>query len=322
MQGLYIRSGRQELFTQTLKTPMNIRQLEYFLAVAECKSMTAAAAALGIAQPTLTKAVRALERELGVKLFERMPRGVDLTPFGRTLLRHAEAIRVQFGDAKNEIGALRGGTYGTVTIGAGPAWLRRLLPQAVARALEKNPSIHVRIEGGFDDVLLRALRQGHLDFVVAELPAPEAAHDMKMIPLTSDRLGVCCRKGHELEGVPKLPLSSLLKYPWVMPPQTTRAHQRMKALFVAADLAPPRAVVETESMAFLLQMVRFFDALTFTVSTTLKLPEAADLTMIDVPALEAVRSAGIIRRKNGWLSPAAETIVKELIAICQEEPTN
>ena len=301
---------------------MNIRQLEYFLTVADCKSMTLAAATLGIAQPTLTKTVRALELELGVRLFERMPRGMELTPFGRSLLRHAEAIKVQFGDAKNEIEALRGGKYGTVVIGAGPAWLRRHLPAAVAAAIGKNPSIRVRIDGGFDDALLRALRHGEVDMVIAELPGSDMPRDLKMQPLTSDRLGVCCRKDHGLVGRRNPALSDLLKYPWVMPPHTTRAHQRLMALFVSTDLAPPATVVQTESMAFILQMVRFSDALTFTVSTTLTLPEAADLVMLDVPELEAVRSAGIITRKDGWLSPAAEAIVEELISICEQEPTN
>ncbi len=284
--------------------------------------MTLAATILGIAQPTLTKTVRALELELGVKLFERMPRGVELTPYGQSLLRHAEAIKVQFGDAKNEIESLRGGKVGTVTIGAGPAWLRRLLPAAVAKAAAKNPSIRVRIEGGFDDALLRALRHGEVDLVVAELPASDAARDLRMQPLSTDRLGVCCRKDHELTGRRNLAAPELLKYPWAMPPETTRAHQRLKALFTAMDLPPPKAVVETDSLAFLLQMARFSDALTFTVSTTLKLPEAVDLVMLKVPELDAFRSAGIITRKDGWLSPAAEAIVEELVAICEREPTN
>ncbi|WP_159587993.1 LysR family transcriptional regulator [Chelativorans xinjiangense] len=301
---------------------MNIRQLEYFLTVAECKSMTLAATTLGIAQPTLTKTVRALELELGVKLFERMPRGMELTPYGQSLLRHAEAIKVQFGDAKNEIEALRGGKVGTVTIGAGPAWLRRLLPAAVAKAAAKNPSIRVRIEGGFDDALLRALRHGEVDLVVAELPASDAARDLRMQPLSTDRLGVCCRKNHELTSRRNLAAPELLKYPWAMPPETTRAHQRLKALFTAMDLPSPKAVVETDSLAFLLQMARFSDALTFTVSTTLKLPEAVDLVMLKVPELDAFRSAGIVTRKDGWLSPAAEAIVEELVAICKQEPTN
>ena len=75
-------------------------------------------------------------------------------------------------------------------------------------------------------------------------------------------------------------------------------------------------------MAFLLQMVRFSDALTFTVTTTLKTPEASGVVMLEIPELSAMRNAGIITRKNSWLAPAAEAIVDELVEICTREPTN
>lgn len=158
---------------------MDLRRLEYFLSVAKHLSITAAAAELGLAQPTLTKSIRLLEEELGVSLFERLPRGVDLTEFGRSLLRHAQAMHVQARDALNEIEGLRGGTIGMVTIGAGPSWLRRHLPRAVARTLSRNPSLRVRIDGGFDDALLRALRHGEVDFVVSELPSPDRSADLR-----------------------------------------------------------------------------------------------------------------------------------------------
>src|SRR5215469_4705109 len=107
---------------------MDFRQLEYFLRVAQRKNISLAAADLNIAQPTLTKSIKLLEDRLGVKLFERLPRGVALTPFGQTLLRHAEAVHVQIRDAGQEIAAQRSGTVGTVAIGAGPTWLRSYLP--------------------------------------------------------------------------------------------------------------------------------------------------------------------------------------------------
>jgi DNA-binding transcriptional LysR family regulator len=301
---------------------VNIRQLEYFLSVAANRSITVAAQKLRVSQPTLTKTIRALEAELGVTLFERMPRGVNLTPYGHSLLRHAEAIHVQFGDAKREIEGLKGGRYGTVLIGAGPAWLRRHLPRAVAIATSKNPSIKVNVEGGYDDALMRSLRQGDIDMVIAELPPKESARDLTIKVLTSDRLCICCRADHELTRRKKLSLANLLSFPWAMPPETTRASQRLRALFTSLDLPTPNAVVQTESMAFLLQTVRFSDALTFTVTTTLKTPEASGIVMLDIPELSAVRSAGIITRKNSWLSPAAEAIVDELVRICAKEPTN
>ena len=74
---------------------IDLRELEYFLAIAERRSFTAAAAELNITQPALTKSIRLLEDELGVQLFRRLPRGVELTPYGASLARHARAVRVQ-----------------------------------------------------------------------------------------------------------------------------------------------------------------------------------------------------------------------------------
>lgn len=301
---------------------MNLRQLEYFLAVVKARSLTGAAASLGVAQPTLTKSIRALETELGVSLFRRLPRGVEVTEFGRGLLRHAESVNIQMRDAAKEIASLRGGASGAVTIGAGPAWLRRHLPAAVAETVARNPAIRVRVDGGFDDVLLRALRQGEVDFVVAEIPSAETARDLDVMPLTSDSLGVMCRDGHPLAGRRNLGAERLLEFQWAMPPDSTKTLRRLNALFVAANLRPPEVAVESESMAFLVQIVRHSDMISFTVSTTVSLPECQGLRFLRVPALAARREAGVITRKGGWLSPAAEAIVAELKKICATEPTN
>src|SRR5437879_4359032 len=118
---------------------MDFRQLEYFLRVAQRKNISLAAVDLNIAQPTLTKSIRLLEEKPGCKWFERLPRGVALTTFGTTLLRHAEAVHVQMKDAGHEIAAQRSGAVGTVLIGAGPTWLRRYLPAALARTISAHP---------------------------------------------------------------------------------------------------------------------------------------------------------------------------------------
>lgn len=300
---------------------MNLRQLEHFLAIARAGSITGAAAELGVAQPTLTKSLRALEEELGVSLFDRLPRGVAVTQFGRSLLRHAETVNIQLRDAVREIDSLRGGTSGTVAIGAGPAWLRRHLPLAVAQTLARNPAVHVRVDGGFDDALLRELRRGEVDFVVAELPSP-IPPDLEATPLTSDSLGVMARAGHPLAGQRNVPITRLLDFPWASPPEATRAQQRLRALFTAMDLPPPEPVLETESMAFLIQFVRQSDALTFTVSTTLRIHESEDMVMLHTPQWATTRRAGVITRKGGWLSPAAQAIIDQLQQICAAEPTN
>jgi LysR family transcriptional regulator of gallate degradation len=301
---------------------MNLRQLDQFLSVARCGSFTGASAELGVAQPSLTKSIRAIERELGVTLFERLPRGVVLTGAGHALRRHAERVGVQMLDATRELKALVGEAGGSVVVGAGPSWLRRLLPEAAANAIRNNPSLRLSVVGGFDDVLLKALRAGELDFVVAELPPEENAADLTLQALTSDRLTVLCRQGHPLAATASPSLGELLAFPWVMPPSTTRAQQRLNALFVAADFPPPHILVETESLAFLLQLLLGSDALTFSVASTADLPEAAGTVMLDVPQLRAHRSAGVISRRHGWLPEAARAIVEDLQRLCRPETRN
>ena len=194
---------------------MDLRQLEYFLRVAQRRNISAAAAELNITQPSLTKSMKLLEKELGVRLFDRLARGVELTDYGQTLLRHAEAVHVQIGDASSEIAALRSGTFGAVSVGAGPAWLRRHLPLAVAQTVARYPGIRIRVGGGFDEELFRALRRGDYDFVVAELPQAQDRRGLEVRPLTSDELGVCCRAGHPLAGRRRTAVRDLLAYPWV-----------------------------------------------------------------------------------------------------------
>jgi LysR family transcriptional regulator of gallate degradation len=299
-----------------------LRQFEYFISVADAGSFTAAATKLGVAQPTLTKSIHALETELQVKLFERLPRGIALTPFGAALRRHAERVGLQVLDAVREIDTLRSGVHGSVAIGAGPSWLRRLLPEAVAGVITSDRSIHVSVQGGYDDMLLRDLRSGSLDFVVAELPWPENAGDLELTQLSADTLGVCCRSGHPLEGREHLSVRDLLDFPWIMPLRSSRARQRLNGLFAASDLPPPRVAVETESQSFLLQILAQSDALSFTMATTVALPEAGGITMLDVPTLSVIRKAGIVSRRDGWLSPAARAIIDALKAICARESRN
>lgn len=301
---------------------MNLRQLEYFLAVAKSLNITGAAVDLGVAQPTLTKSIRALEEELGVQLFDRLPRGVQLTEFGQSLLRHAETVNVQVQDAMSEIDWLRRGAVGTVSIGAGPAWLRRHLPVSLARTVMANPAVRARVVGGYDDVLLRALRRGELDFVVAELPLRELSQDLAIERLTADELGPCCRADHPLARQNEPEPCQLLEFPWILPPRNTRSHRRLQALFVALDLPLPQIVVETESMAFILNMLRESDALSFLGSTTMQWSEGQDIAMLKVPRISAVREAGLISRKDGWLSPAATAIIAELRIVCAARPKN
>jgi LysR family transcriptional regulator of gallate degradation len=231
---------------------MDLRAVEYFAAVAERGTLRAAAAGLGISQPALTKAIRRLEDELGVILFDRQARGVTLTAYGRSLRRNTRNLQASFREAREEIAALRAGIAGRVRIGAGPSWERSVLPQAIARFTADRPAVQLHVVGGADDALKAQLRAGELDFVLAATPdAPQLEPDLDWRPLMADDYRVIAAADHPLHGRPlhgrhNPTLADLLGYPWILPSAGTQMAERLRVIFRAHGLPPPEPVIETD----------------------------------------------------------------------------
>src|SRR5258708_5519294 len=128
--------------------------VRHFLAVANEGSISAACTRLAVTQPALTKSIQRLETQLGVKLFERLPRGMALTPYGNTLLPHARRIEAECRFAEVEMQAFRGGRSGRLRVGAGPYFGAALVPGAIARLQERYPKLDVEIMVVVNDVIL------------------------------------------------------------------------------------------------------------------------------------------------------------------------
>jgi DNA-binding transcriptional LysR family regulator len=167
-------------------TTVELRHLRYFVAVAEELHFRRAAERLYVAQPAVSEQVRKLEAELGVRLFDRTTRGVTLTGAGRALLDHARRVLHQAEVAQlaarnaDERSALRLRVgYTTVSL---PASVPRALQQLAAAA----PCVEVTLETGPATSLTQSLREGWLDAVVAELPAP--ANGLRTTTLGSEHL--------------------------------------------------------------------------------------------------------------------------------------
>lgn len=152
---------------------MNLRQLRYVVATAEHGTMTSAAQALYVAQPALSRAVRELERELGVELFARSGRGVVLTPVGEQVVRQAR-VALDAVDAIEGLSAGRSNGRGAelriaVTASLEPELTGRLIP----RFAHDQPAVRVRVIRCADrDRVAAALRAGRADLALADLPVP------------------------------------------------------------------------------------------------------------------------------------------------------
>jgi DNA-binding transcriptional LysR family regulator len=299
---------------------MDFAQIRYFNAVARHGSFSAAAKALGITQPGLTKAMRRLEASLDCTLFKRLPRGVVLTPQGEALLGHASRLDVQLEDARKQVRAQARGAVGELGIGAGPSWLGRALPRVVAELTTVYPGLSFHVVGGYNSVLMEALSKGDLDLVVSALPDRVPA-GLKAIPLTTDTVSVVARRGHPLRTKPRPQPSSTLEYPWVLPGRDVLLRSRLEALFRVAGLEPPAAQIESDSISFIAGVLRNSDMLSF--ATRRVLPSEMDgVEPLPIPRLTMTRSAGILSRADAGSTPATQAFIAAIRKLAQELGAN
>jgi DNA-binding transcriptional LysR family regulator len=177
---------------------MELRHLRYFVAIAEERSFTRAAERLWLAQPGLSTQIRRLEAELGVRLFERHTRGVDLTGAGEVFLERARAALVA-ADAASRTGIdLEAGVLGTLRLGlsTAPSW--RLASMLLEAFSLNRPGIEVNILESYGGGLSRDLRDGRLDAVLA--PSIFGAADFHSLQVGSEPWVVLVGASHRLAG--------------------------------------------------------------------------------------------------------------------------
>lgn len=152
---------------------VQLQQLAYFVAVAEIRHFTQAAESLGIAQPSLSKQIRTLEKELGAPLFSRARGNITLTPAGEILLPLAKRILADVDTARLEVRELAGLVRGRVRLGATPSLCGGLLADVLRRFHDSYPGISLTVEEGGSRDLVRELTRGSLDLALVILPLAE-----------------------------------------------------------------------------------------------------------------------------------------------------
>jgi DNA-binding transcriptional LysR family regulator len=178
---------------------MELRHLRYFIAIAEERSFTGAAERLWVAQPGLSTQIRRLETELGVRLFERHTRGVDLTPAGELFLDRARVTLAAAETAAATGRDLEAGVIGSVRLGVANEARWHLAPDLLHRFTQERPGVELTVVEGYGGTLWRDLRDGRLDALLA--PAGHAAVDLKALELGSEPWVVLVGTGHPLAGI-------------------------------------------------------------------------------------------------------------------------
>jgi DNA-binding transcriptional LysR family regulator len=176
---------------------MELRQLEHFVAVAEERHFTRAAERLMISQSALSASVRALERELAVRLFARNTRSVELTAPGRVLLTEARRALGSVRAAKEAVEAVQGLLRGTLSVGTEQCVAGVDVPALLARFRSVHPGVEIRLRQADSATLISEVAACRLDLAFVALPG-EAPADLRMLPLTREPMVLLCHPDHPL----------------------------------------------------------------------------------------------------------------------------
>jgi len=189
---------------------VELRHLEYFVAVAEEQHFTRAAERMRVAQSGLSASIRSLERELGAPLFVRSTRRVELTEAGRALLAEARRTLASADAARQAVAAVKGLLRGSLAVGAeqclGVVDVARLL----AAFRDRHPDVEIMLRQGASADLCTDLRAGRLDmaFVATDGKPPE---QLDLIPLAAEPMMVVCHPAHRFADGPPVDWEELEK---------------------------------------------------------------------------------------------------------------
>ena len=234
---------------------MDLKQLEYFVRVAELGSFTRAAIALDVAQPALSRQVRLLEVELHQTLLTRNGRGAVPTEAGKLLLAHGRGILHQVDRAREELGRVRGSLAGRVAVGL-PTSLARVLTVPLTRAFRRQmPDATISISEGLSVAMQESLVTGRLDIAVLYNAQPTA--DVEIAPLLEEELLlVQLRPAGLAEDPPYGPISlkDVSKLPLVIPskPNAIRMHIESEMANVGCR---PNIALEIDGVSAILDLV-------------------------------------------------------------------
>ncbi len=300
---------------------MNLRQIEYFIQVAELGSFSKAAVVLDVAQPALSRQVRALETELRENLLLRNGRGVTLTDAGRRLLEHGQGILQLVATARDDLGARRDEPVGQIVVGLPPSLARRLTLPLIEMFRAELPKARLAIIEGFSVHIAEWLATNRVDLGLVYNPEPLPS--IEITPVLQERLcliGPAPTAASRVVPAParkEIALKDVARLPLVMP---QRGHVFRKLMESQAALAGVTLNVawEVSSVPAILDLVlggHGYAALTDSAIRTLARPAQLLVTPIRDPQIKSTLCLAVSAQKRR--TPLVNKTAQALARLCR-----
>lgn len=298
---------------------MDLRQLKYFVALADARNFHKAAENVGLTQSALTQSIAKLERDLDVELFIRSKSGTVLTSHGKRLHHHAQVILAQVQAAETELTARAGHRGLELSIGVVPVFSDELLIELLERIRVNDVEHRIRIVKDWSAELIPMLERGVIDFAfvsdhfMAE-PVPEITRNV----LFQDQVQAVVGRDHPLYGESTVALEQLAAFEWVgvsLEPEWT---DFIAQIFAAVDLPPPSQIIQTNSVTLAIELIGNGHTVGLVSAKTLCAASNYEYRFFDVPELRQQRIFSLCHRTRMVQRPfhrqfieAFETLVKD-----------
>lgn len=281
---------------------MNLHHLKVFLAVAEAGSISAGAERLHISQPAVTREIRDLEASLDLRLFDRLPRGVQLTEGGLRLLDYAQRIFTLESAAERDLRDFAQVEQGELHMGASATLGAYLLPRLISRFRREHPHIFISLEVSNTDVVTRQLDEGRISLGFVEGPFAQDAYAHRL--LARDALLPVVAPSHPLARLERLDAVQLQAYPLYMREPGSGARNSIEQAYRDHGLEP-RAGMAIGSTETLKRLLADGQGIAWLSQRVVERELASgELHHLPVQDLQIERELHVLWRQGASLSPA------------------
>ena len=230
---------------------LELRQLEYFLAVNATGSFTRAAERLYVSQPAVTNAIRSLEDELGILLFDRRQKLASLTAEGKIFAAHVEQVMQGISQTLEEIDAMKNLTSGILNVGLNPFCTLEEFCHVIQSFSKSYPAIKLKLIEADDAELVKLLIDDKLDLAI--LCAPNECNVLSTQKLPLQEIVVCCSRKHSLHRQNSITTTDFLAEPLLLPEATSSYVKELRRKLNLADqkLQPTITVAQIHTITTL-----------------------------------------------------------------------
>jgi DNA-binding transcriptional LysR family regulator len=302
-----------------LRARLKTRQLLLLIALDDYRNIHRASEMLHMTQPAASKQLKDLEDMLDVKLFERLPRGMEPTIYGETMIRHARMALTSLSLAHDDVVALKVGLTGQVEVGMIMTPAMALLPTAIARIKQRAPLLNIAAHVETSNILLERLKNGSLDFAIGRVLENHNNADIVYEELIEEPVCAVVRPGHPLLSRKSLQLKDLVGQSWILSPRGSALRHRCDMMFLRAGFEAPSNVVDTTALLLIMPLLQQTDSLHVMPAEVAAYYSSLNILKIlpiDLPC--KMDAFGIIRSRQHLLSPGARLLLEEVRAVARD----